>query len=110
MVWLESHEDNHELETIVERVTTRFRPTRILLYGSFAYGEPTEESDFDLLVVLPTPPPQRQGWDISRELSLRRDLQLMFLSDEEFEETKDVVGGLAYPAHHWGKVLHAQDA
>ena len=25
---------------------------------------------------------------------------------DEFEETKDVVGGLAYPAHHWGMVLY----
>ncbi|RKY69990.1 MAG: nucleotidyltransferase domain-containing protein, partial [Candidatus Latescibacterota bacterium] len=33
-------------------------------------------------------------------------LQIFFMSSEEFEETKDVVGGLAYPAHHWGMVLY----
>ena len=28
------------------------------------------------------------------------------MSPEEFEETKDVVGGIAYPAAHWGKPLY----
>lgn len=32
--------------------------------------------------------------------------QVGFISPEEFEETKDVVGGLAYPAHQWGRGLH----
>ncbi len=28
------------------------------------------------------------------------------MSEEEFEETKDVIGGLAYPANKYGLVLH----
>ena len=33
-------------------------------------------------------------------------LQLVFMSPEEFEETKDVVGGVAYPASHGGTSLY----
>lgn len=35
------------LQTIVEKV----HPEKIILFGSYAYGTPTEHSDFDLLVV-----------------------------------------------------------
>jgi hypothetical protein len=32
-------------------IVERFRPDKIILFGSYAYGEPSEHSDFDLLVV-----------------------------------------------------------
>ena len=34
-------------------VAERFRPERIILFGSHAYGTPDAESDVDLLVVMP---------------------------------------------------------
>ena len=30
-----------------------FRPEKIILFGSYAYGNPTEDSDVDILVVMP---------------------------------------------------------
>jgi predicted nucleotidyltransferase len=35
-------------------IAKRFRPERIILFGSYAYGVPTPDSDVDLLVVMPT--------------------------------------------------------
>src|ERR1700694_2454913 len=32
----------------------RFQPDKIILFGSYAYGKPHEESDVDLLVIMPT--------------------------------------------------------
>lgn len=43
------------LETIQEyarRIAERFHPVKIILYGSYAYGHPTEASDIDLLVIM----------------------------------------------------------
>lgn len=37
----------------MKRIVKEFQPERIILFGSYAYGEPTEGSDVDLLVVLP---------------------------------------------------------
>ncbi len=34
-------------------VAERFQPERIILFGSYAYGTPHEDSDVDLLVVMP---------------------------------------------------------
>jgi predicted nucleotidyltransferase len=33
-------------------VAAQFKPERIILFGSYAYGRPREDSDVDLLVVL----------------------------------------------------------
>jgi predicted nucleotidyltransferase len=35
------------------RVADRFRPDKIILFGSYAYGKPHADSDVDLLVVMP---------------------------------------------------------
>jgi predicted nucleotidyltransferase len=36
------------------RIAERFQPDKIILFGSYAYGKPTPDSDVDLLVVMPT--------------------------------------------------------
>ena len=35
------------------QIARQFRPEKIILFGSYAYGEPTEDSDVDLLVIMP---------------------------------------------------------
>jgi uncharacterized protein len=34
-------------------IAERFQPDKIILFGSYAYGTPNEDSDVDLLVVMP---------------------------------------------------------
>jgi predicted nucleotidyltransferase len=79
-----------------------------MLFGSYAYGQPHDESDVDLLIVVPDPPSVHEAWEVAREISEHTGVpvQLWFMSPDEFEETRDVVGGLAFPAHNWGKVLY----
>ena len=96
------------IQKVLQKIIEKFRPEKVILFGSYAYGEPHEGSDLDLLVVTPKPPPREEAWKVTYELGkhLPIPLQIFFMSSEEFEETKDVVGGLAYPAHHWGMVLY----
>jgi len=37
-----------------EAIAAEFQPDKIILFGSYAYGTPNEDSDVDLLVVMPT--------------------------------------------------------
>jgi len=39
---------------IVEAIKAKYDPERIILYGSFAYGVPAENSDIDLLIIKET--------------------------------------------------------
>ena len=45
--------DAAQIRRVSEEIARRFRPERIILFGSYAYGIPTEDSDVDLLVVMP---------------------------------------------------------
>src|SRR5438128_1450199 len=42
------------IRRFTRRIVERFHPERIILFGSYAYGTPTADSDVDLLVVMPT--------------------------------------------------------
>ena len=68
--------DAEELQGIVEKIRERYKPERIILYGSFAYGQPNDESDFDILVILTMPPSRKEAWDAARVFGKRRRLQL----------------------------------
>lgn len=41
------------IQEVVNAIAEQFHPDRIILFGSYAYGTPTEDSDVDLLVVMP---------------------------------------------------------
>ncbi len=36
---------------IAKRIAEQYEPKKIILYGSYAYGEPTQDSDVDLLII-----------------------------------------------------------
>ena len=93
---------------LVRRILAAARPDRIILFGSAASGEMTRDSDIDLLVVEPDPGDTR-----ARSVQIRRALgdvgypvDVIVLSSGRFEETKDIFGGIAYPAHKYGRILY----
>lgn len=43
----------NEIENLAAQIALRFKPERIILFGSHAYGRPTPDSAVDLLVVIP---------------------------------------------------------
>ena len=38
----------------IERIVSHLNPEKIILFGSYAYGNPTPDSDVDLLVIMRT--------------------------------------------------------
>mgnify|MGYP001083208593 CR=1 FL=1 len=44
----------HVIEGTVRQIVQKFQPQRIILFGSYAYGQPRQESDVDMLVVMDT--------------------------------------------------------
>ena len=99
---------NGVIEQIRDRLVAACSPHKIILFGSQAYGDTTTDSDVDLLLV--------QDTDLS---PLRRSLRareaigdidvpvdLFVLTPDEFEETKDVIGGIAYAPAKYGRVIY----
>jgi len=44
----------------VEKIVAALQPHKIVLFGSYAYGNPTPDSDVDLLIVWDTDKPRRE--------------------------------------------------
>ena len=43
-----------KLVEIVDKIKTEYRPEKIILFGSYAYGKPERSSDIDLFIVKET--------------------------------------------------------
>jgi predicted nucleotidyltransferase len=100
--------DETLLNEVVRCVLTVAQPDRIILFGSAVTGQMTQDSDIDLLVVEPEPANARD-----RSVKIRRALgdvqypvDIIVMSSERFEETKNIIGGIAYPANKYGRVLY----
>lgn len=47
---------------IVDKIKKGYEPDKIILFGSYAYGNPTKESDIDLLIIKETSKPFHKRW------------------------------------------------
>jgi predicted nucleotidyltransferase len=96
------------VEAILDADGTRVR--RIILFGSRARGDAKSDSDLDLLVVTrgATPTEQRAYrqslYRVCRGFGVPVEPHVM--TEENFEETRTVIGGLAYPAATEGVTLY----
>ena len=50
--------DRKDIQAACDDIIREFEPRQIILFGSYAYGAPTEDSDVDLLVVMAIPESQ----------------------------------------------------
>jgi predicted nucleotidyltransferase len=95
-------------QEIVHRLLGVTKADRIILFESAAAGAMTRDSDIDLLVVSPAPANM-----IEELVRLRRSLRglgfpfdVFIIPTEKFEESKSIFGGIAYPAHKYGRVIY----
>ncbi len=100
--------DESVISQIVEGVRSVVAPDKIILFGSAATGEMTPDSDLDLLIVEPDTSDQRNEYvRIVKALrGIRYPIDILFISTSWFEQSKDVIGGIAYPAHQHGRVIY----
>lgn len=42
-----------EINKIKDKIVERYRPEKIILFGSYAYGKPDNDSDVDFMVIMP---------------------------------------------------------
>lgn len=96
------------IEKIIERIVTVTKPERIIIFGSAATGKMTRDSDIDLLVLKSgAGNTRRESVLIQRALSgLGFPFDIIVMATERFEESKEVIGGIAFPANKYGKVIY----
>ena len=40
-----------EIQRITDHIVKKYKPEKVILFGSYAWGKPTEDSDVDLFIV-----------------------------------------------------------
>lgn len=101
--------DSKALEPVVDRLIDGLHPDRIYLFGSQSRGQATEDSDFDLMVVVPEsdlPRHQREAYSYDLLWGLTVPVELIVLTKEEFNRTSQVITSLAFAVKAHGKILY----
>jgi predicted nucleotidyltransferase len=75
-----------------ERVAREFRPQKIILFGSYASGTQTQDSDVDVLVVMPLARGQR---DVRQAAAIRERVSAPFPMDVIVRSPRDIARRLA---------------
>lgn len=96
------------IDEVVRRIVQAVDPDKIILFGSYAYGKPSKDSDLDILVVMPSDKPR---W--KRSIPIYSALQgLIFPKDvivytpEEVEEWSEVPQAFITTVIRKGRVLY----
>jgi predicted nucleotidyltransferase len=96
------------IREIVNRILNVTKPERIILFGSAAVDKMTKDSDIDLLILESEPQDARKENVLIRQAvrGLGYPFDIIVMPVERFEESKNVVGGIAFPANKYGKVIY----
>jgi uncharacterized protein len=76
------------LPAAVERIVHELIPEKVVLFGSYAYGVPTPDSDVDLLIILKTDAPSKnRSWAVSQLLLPRPfPVDILVRTPQEIEQ------------------------
>ena len=75
---------------IVDRILKGYKPKKVILFGSYAYGEPKEDSDIDLLIIKNTDKRPIDRWievkRLLRDISRTVPVSPLVYTEKEIEE------------------------
>lgn len=102
-----------QLAEIVRRLVDALSPQRIYLFGSHAYGQARQDSDIDLMVVLPGPVPPvpecyGRGCACLRGMCL--PIELHFASLDGFNRRRTARGSLEHEIAQRGTLVHGNES
>ena len=64
------------IDDVVNQIIEKFKPIKIILFGSYAYGTPTQVSDVDLLVIMET-----ELREVQQEIKILQTIKYDFALD-----------------------------
>ena len=107
-----------EIDALAERIGAEFRPEKVILFGSHAYGTPSEDSDVDLLVIMEHRSTGiAQALEIVRQVRSRIPVDLVVRTPQEMRRRlqwndfflKEVVERLFELAAREDRILRSED-
>jgi len=100
------------IDQMVQKIVTQFDPLQVILFGSYATGTPTLDSDLDLLVVMPSDLPRHKRSAQIRLLfpSSPCPMDILVYTPQEVERWSGVVNHIVTNVMATGKVIYERSA
>ena len=98
-----------QLDEILKRIVSKFKPAKVILFGSYEYGRPTKDSDLDLLVVKSSNLPRyKRAREIRKYLWGVTDIpkDIIVYTQEEIDDWKGVKEAFITSMMKKGRVLY----
>ena len=104
------HQIEDRLEEVKKRIVETFNPQKIILFGSYAYGQTTPDSDVDLLVVMESDDrPVERAAKVSRLLRPRPfPMDILVRTPDEIQHRLEIGDQFIREVLERGRVLHEQ--
>ena len=100
------------IDDITDRIAKFLKPDKIILFGSYAYGTPSEDSDIDFFVIKDSDIPRPE-----RSISLRKVLfgtmlpmDIIVYTNDEVNKSMDSKNGFVYQVMTKGRVLYERES
>ncbi len=75
-----------DIKRYCDGIAAAFKPQRIILFGSYAYGKPTEDSDVDVMVVMPKKRYKRDlGFQVRMQVPAGFPVDVLVEPDDKLE-------------------------
>lgn len=95
-----------QIDSIRNQLVKKYKPQKIILFGSYAYGQPAPDSDVDLLVVADTDKKfHERVQEVRICLPKDRSFDLIVLTPLEYQKAK-VKNALLLEIEAKGKVIY----
>jgi predicted nucleotidyltransferase len=103
--------DQNEVSIIIGRLVDVYHPLQIYLFGSYVWGTPSIESDYDLCVIVESSDEKktnrsRKGRNALLDIICRRGIDLIVYTVTEFERAASHPSTLASPIQSKGVLLY----
>jgi predicted nucleotidyltransferase len=97
-----------QINQVVEKIVQNVHPEKVILFGSYANGNPNNDSDLDLLVIKDMPQKKvRRGREIRKFLrGMAIPIDLMVYTPQEIEEWRDTKSAFITQIVDQGQVLY----
>ncbi len=98
---------NRAIKQYCDAIAVAFKPRKIILFGSYAYGTPTEDSDVDLMVVMPKKRFRRDlGWRIPVKVPPQFPLDVLVEPEDRLQRRIDDQECFILDVTEKGKVMY----
>jgi len=98
-----------KIKEVADKIGREFKPEKVILFGSYAWGEPTQDSDVDLFIIKETDNTRKTAMEIDGSIRPRPfPIDIIVYRPESVEKSLRMKDFFIKDILTKGKVLYAK--